>query len=160
MQNCEIRRQTFQASVADWILSTFGEEIAKSRDERNHRFLEEALELVQSLGATKQECHDLVDYVFNRAEGEPAQEVGGVVVCLAALCNAAGLDMLECSLAELDRIDDALIMDKIKQKHKGKPKFGRLRWQDVSSPWDTAKGMTIEQLRALHEQKWSKIAPE
>ncbi|WP_318868527.1 hypothetical protein RWE87_13540 [Sinorhizobium meliloti] len=155
MQKIEPRRPTYQDAVAKWLLSTFGEKIANDPDERNQRFLEEAVELVQSLGATKQECHELVDYVFSRSKGEPAQEVGGVIVCLAALCNVAGLDMLECSLTELDRIDNALTMDKIKQKHKGKPKFGRLRFRDVGSPWDSLKDMTVEQQHAM----WSKIVP-
>ena len=39
-----------------------------------HRFLEEALELVQACGATASEAHQLVDYVYGRPVGEPAQE--------------------------------------------------------------------------------------
>ncbi|MDW9491720.1 hypothetical protein [Sinorhizobium meliloti] len=148
---------TFQSKVGQWIVDCFGEEVAKSQDERNHRFLEEALELVQSLGATKQECHDLVEYVFDREKGEPAQEVGGVTVCLAALCNAAGLDMEACADSELNRIDNDETKAKIREKHAGKPKFGRFRFRDAGSPWDAAKDMTVEQYRALHEQDWSKI---
>lgn len=129
----------FQNSVREWTLNTFGPRIANSPDERNHRFLEEALELVQALGATREECHDLVDYVFSRDVGDPEQEVGGVMVCLASLCNVAGLDMQECADLEFIRIDNEEIMAKIRKKHAAKPRFGRLRWvspQQTMSPVD------------------------
>ena len=77
----------FQSRVAPWLGVCFTPEIAVSPTERNHRFLEEALELVQSTGCTRSEAHQLVDYVFGRVVGEPRQEVGGVQVTLAALCS-------------------------------------------------------------------------
>ncbi|MDC6128597.1 hypothetical protein PPH41_11610 [Burkholderia gladioli] len=86
-------REPFQARVQPWMLECFGPTIAADTIERNHRFLEEALELVQSLGCTASEAHQLVDYTFGRPIGEPAQEVGGVMVTLAALCLAKTLDM-------------------------------------------------------------------
>lgn len=94
----------FQGRVAPWMQECFGPVISADKVERNHRFLEEALELVQSTGCTQSEAHQLVDYVFGRAVGEPAQEVGGVMVTLAALCLAASLDMHEAAEAELARI--------------------------------------------------------
>lgn len=78
----------FQARVQPWLIECFGEEIALNREERNHRFLEEALELVQACDTTADEAHALVDYVFGRPVGEPSQEVGGVMLTLAALCLA------------------------------------------------------------------------
>lgn len=118
---------TYQKDIDTWTLDCFGAQIGYNADERNHRFLEESLELVQSLGATRKECHDLVDYVFGREAGEPMQEVGGVVVCLAALCNAHRLGMVKAAHTELDRIRDPEIMEKIRAKHARKPKFGRLK---------------------------------
>lgn len=55
---------TFQERVGPWMLACFGEQISRDPVERNHRFLEEALELVQSLGCTASEAHQLVDYVY------------------------------------------------------------------------------------------------
>ena len=81
----------FQASIKQWMVLCFGAVISKDTVERNHRFLEEALELVQAKGCTATEAHQLVDYVFNRPVGEPSQEVGGVMVTLAALCSASCL---------------------------------------------------------------------
>ena len=116
----------FQLDVAEWAKQAFGEEIAKDKIERNHRFLEEALELVQSLDCTREEAHQLVDYVFNRPVGDPPQEVGGVTVTLAALCAANNLHMAECSEVELNRIQQPYIMEKIRAKQAAKPNYSPL----------------------------------
>jgi hypothetical protein len=94
----------FQDRVQPWMLECFGTMIASDTRERNHRFLEEALELVQSCGATAGEAHELVDYVYDRETGEPFQEVGGVMVTLAALCLANGLNLHQAAETELARI--------------------------------------------------------
>ncbi|MCE0912015.1 MULTISPECIES: hypothetical protein [Pseudomonas] len=115
---------SFQSRVQPWLMECFGEMIAGDREERNHRFIEEALELVQALGATADEAHQLVDYVFGRAVGEPAQEVGGVMVTLAALCLANGLDMHQLAETELARIWTKV--EQIRAKQASKPQFGPL----------------------------------
>ena len=75
----------FQERVWPWVAACFGPMIAVDPLERNHRFLEEALELCQACGATAQQAHQLVDYVFARDVGEREQEVGGIMVTLAGL---------------------------------------------------------------------------
>jgi len=124
--------ESFQARVQPWMMDCFGPEISADRQERNHRFLEEALELVQACGATASEAHQLVDYVFNRPIGEPAQEVGGVTVTLAALCLANGLDMHKAAETELARISEPAIRDKIRAKQAAKPKHAPL--PEASAP--------------------------
>lgn len=94
----------FQYRVKPWITECFGPEISGDQQERNHRFLEEALELVQACGATASEAHQLVDYVYGRPVGDKIQEIGGVMVTLAALCLAHGLNMHLAGEAELQRI--------------------------------------------------------
>lgn len=111
----------FQARVWSWALECFGEVVAKCRDERNHRFVEEALELAQSLGCTASEAHQLVDYVWGRPAGDPAQEVGGVMVTLAVLCQAHGLDMHAAGEDELARIWTKV--EQIRAKQAAKPKY-------------------------------------
>lgn len=113
------RASSFQDRVQPWLLACFGEMIAGDREERNHRFLEEALELVQACGCTASEAHQLVDYVFGREVGEPRQEVGGAMVTLAALCLANGLDMHDAGEAELARIWTKV--DAIRAKQAAKP---------------------------------------
>lgn len=117
----------FQADVHSWLTQCLGHEVAADKRERNHRFLEEALELVQSLGCTRDEVLQLVDYVFGdpvakvpaRPVGDPPQEVGGVMVTLAALCNANNMDMKACAVAELTSIWTR--MDQIRAKQAAKP---------------------------------------
>ncbi len=114
----------FQAKVAEWLKACFGEDVAHDKVERIHRFMEEALELFQSLGGTKSEALQLVDYVFSRPWGEPTQEVGGVATTLMALCFAHGFDAQQCAETELSRIWEKI--EKIRAKQKAKPKFSVL----------------------------------
>lgn len=115
---------SFQARVQPWMLATFGPEIPSDRAERNHRFLEESLELVQACGCTASEAHQLVDYVFGRPIGEQAQEVGGVMITLAALCLAQELDMHAAGEMELTRIWTKV--EAIRAKQAAKPKHSPL----------------------------------
>ncbi|WP_244129232.1 hypothetical protein [Burkholderia gladioli] len=142
-------REQFQARVQPWMMECFGPTIAADRVERNHRFLEEALETVQSLGCTASEAHQLVDYTFGRPVGEPAQEVGGVMVTLAALCLANTLDMHAAGETELARISEPATVLKIRAKQAAKPKHSPLpqavttrapyEWRDTG-PLETGDG--------------------
>lgn len=114
----------FQVRVRDWMTKCFGRDIAEDVTERNHRFLEEALELVQSQGCTASEAHQLVDYVYGRPMGDSPQEVGGVMVTLAALCDAIDIDMLDAAEKELARIWTRI--DQIRAKQAAKPRHSPL----------------------------------
>lgn len=114
----------FQQRVKPWMMACFGEIIAADAIERNHRFLEEALELVQACGCTASEAYELVDYTFGRQVGDKNQEVGGVMVTLAALCLAQGLDMHSAGETELARIWTKV--EQIRAKQAAKPQFGPL----------------------------------
>lgn len=124
--NSKLNHSPFQVRVRPWMLECFGETIANDGQERNHRFLEEALELVQACGSTVAEAHSLVEYVFCRPIGEPMQETGGVMITLAALCLANGIDMHQAGEIELDRISLPEVMTRIREKQKTKPAFGPL----------------------------------
>jgi hypothetical protein len=115
---------SFQQRVQPWMMACFGPEISSDTVERNHRFIEEALELVQACGCTQSEAHQLVDYVYGRPVGEKHQEVGGVMVTLAALCLAQGLDMQDAGETELARIWTKV--EKIRAKQAAKPKHSPL----------------------------------
>jgi hypothetical protein len=122
--NCEHFTASLQARVSIWMAACFGPVISGDRVERNHRFIEEALELVQACGCTAGDAHSLVDYVYGRATGERRQEVGGVIVTLAALCSAQGMDMEECGEAELARVWTKV--EQIRAKQAAKPKASPL----------------------------------
>lgn len=115
---------SFQYRVKPWMAECFGAEISGDQQERNHRFLEEALELVQACGATASEAHQLVDYVYGRPVGDKIQEIGGVMVTLAALCLAHGLNMHIAGETELQRIWTNV--DQIREKQAAKPKHSPL----------------------------------
>lgn len=110
--------RTFQRRVGGWVIACFGGEIAKNKAERNHRFLEEALELVQACGCSKEDALILVDYVYGRDIGKPHQEVGGVMITLTALCNANGIDLNDAAEDELERVYDKIELIRKKQAAK------------------------------------------
>ena len=146
MEACK-KQPTFQQRVAPWMQECFGEVKSKDSIERNHRFLEESLELVQSLGCTQSEAHQLVDYVFSRPVGEPMQEVGGVMVTIAALCLAAGMDMHEAGEVELARIWTCI--DKIRAKQAEKPKNSPL--PEACEKQQTSEIERLRQQIAIYE---------
>jgi hypothetical protein len=121
--------KSFQERVADWGRAAFGEQMIVEtslsvKAERCHRFMEESLELVQAAGTTKEEVLQLVDYVYSRPVGELPQEIGGTLVCLAALCWKFGEDMDALGEQELARIWTKI--DAIRAKRAAKPEFGPL----------------------------------
>lgn len=101
--NLRMAESLFQRRVAEWMAACFPSSGYTNRAERTHRFLEEALELAQATGCSGLDAHRLVDYVFSRNVGQPEHEVGGVMVTLAGLCAAAGIDMNEAADQELAR---------------------------------------------------------
>lgn len=86
---------TYQTRVCEWLLACFGNEIARDR------------------------AVALVDYVFSRPPGQPAQEVGGVMTTLAALCAAVDIDMAAAGETELARVWTKI--DAIRAKQAAKP---------------------------------------
>jgi len=85
--------QVYQKNVMEWLIKSFGEKSATSDHGRTTKFLEEAIELVQSLDLEKEFVHRMVDYVYAREKGEPYQEVGCLVICLAGLCESLNLGL-------------------------------------------------------------------
>lgn len=111
--------EQYQARAADWAKECFGLELATNRPQRNHRFLEEALELVQACELSREDAHSLVDYVYDRPVGDRAQEAGGAMLTLSLLCNAQGLDMNDCGANELERVLGCI--DKVRERQLKKP---------------------------------------
>lgn len=147
------KRGQFQARVKPWMDACFGPAISADRTERNHRFIEESLELVQANGCSRSEAHQLVDYVYDRPEGELHQEIGGVMVTLAALCLASDEDMHKAGETELARVWTKV--EQIRAKQAAKPKHSPLP-QSVESPTvraETADARVARLEEALGEAK-------
>jgi len=118
---------TFPERVDRWLCNTFGLIIARDPEERNHRFIEEALELVQANGYTKEQAQAALDYVYSRPLGAIKQEVGGVMVCLAGLCEAAKVNLFQACDEELLRCWEN--QEKIQAKHAAKPEAIRGKYR-------------------------------
>lgn len=113
------QHMSLQSRVWVWMQACFGEKIARDKLERCHRFYEEATELVQAGGMSRDDAHRLVDYTYSRPVGAIDQEVGGVSMTLAALCLAYDLDMHAAGEREIVRVWS--IIDKIRAKQAAKP---------------------------------------
>lgn len=96
--------ESYQSEVHRWALECFGRECVMDTAERNMRFAEEAMELVQACGMPRRAAHAMVDWVYERPAGTPFAEVGGVMTTLTALCTAHGVDLDRAAYAELRRV--------------------------------------------------------
>lgn len=112
--------QVFQLLVRRWVVRAFGIEVANDKSERTFRFLEEALELGQANGTTQDQAHALVEYVYGRPVGCGRQEVGGVLLTLAGLCDAYGWKMHEEAAAEITRVNRPEVLEKVRLKQAAK----------------------------------------
>lgn len=121
--------ETFQSRVEPWFLQCFPPSVCINKIERADRFGEEAIELMQviyvlfghlSNEESRKRSHTLVDYVHDRPVGELHQEIGGVMVTLAALCMVMGRNMHQDGETELARISEPAVIDKIRKKQDSK----------------------------------------
>lgn len=115
--------KSYQHRVEEWLKACFPLSVRENRQERTHRFLEEALELAQANACSRDDALALVEYVYSRPTGKPDLEVGGVMVTLASLCSATHIDMDDAGDRELkknwERID--IIREKQASKPHGSP---------------------------------------
>lgn len=118
-QSAAAQLLAFQKGVDGWMDVCFNEAIKADIQERCDRFIEEALEFVQAVGYSAERAHALVDYTFGRPVGEINQEVGGVMVTLAAMCNTLGIVIGAAAEAELARVWTKV--DAIRAKQAAKP---------------------------------------
>lgn len=146
---------TFQARNAAWMAEAMADD-PTDLPERVARFGEEALELQQALGQTREDSHALVDYVFDRPAGQPAQEMGGTMTTLALLAVVARLDMVECGERELARCSTAAVLAKIRGKRAGRAGRGPL---PGITPAIVA-GETFDTIRQWAEETFGPITPE
>lgn len=73
-----------------WLRDTMGSEIANDVGERNWRFAEEAVELLQACGMKVEDLLRVVATVYEKEPGDPAVEIGDVLCCLYPLATARG----------------------------------------------------------------------
>lgn len=109
--------------VGNWITSIFSTANLMDPRERSFRFLEESLELFQSMDRTKEEALNLVNYVYSRPkEPDISTEVGGVITTLMGVCQCMSIDPEQAYKTDsLKRWDS---MDKIRAKQAYKYNIG------------------------------------
>ena len=108
-----------QIEVERLVRATWGDKSFESANERCARVHEEAAELFQSVGGTREVAHKIVDMVFDKPIGDTKQEVAGVAFTLLALCANKELRLDEVFAAEITRFkakDPNVFRDKQKLK--------------------------------------------
>lgn len=109
----------FQDAIWAWMQECFDSTVQSDIVERQDRFLEEVFELLQSLDYPRDRIRALEHYVYNRPQGLPFQEVGGVGITLAAMLTPLGISMGDAFKWEHDRIWTKV--DAIREKQRTKP---------------------------------------
>ena len=104
-----------------WMEKCFGTSpellaLKSSVTERVARIVEEMTELAQSEGITRDEVVRLVDDVYAREIGDPRQELGGVMICLAAYAYTKGFSLQDEWSAEYRRIGHPDKIEKIRAR--------------------------------------------
>jgi hypothetical protein len=112
--------ETHQSKVTAWAHRIFGYQVASNVPERSLRFVEEATELAQACGSTREELHRLIDYVYARPVGEPAKEIAGSLVTLYVLASALDVDVDEVVDTELVRINTPEVIERVLRRQKEK----------------------------------------
>ena len=100
-------RDIRQTRLLNWALAMFGDMEGfdtASTEERLERFLEEAIELAQSLDMPKERLIHWVHYVYNRPKGDPSQEFGGVMVTANMLAEVSRISMAAEEIRETKRV--------------------------------------------------------
>lgn len=100
MEQARLRRQRI---VTNWCHQAFGADQCGVK-QRALRMLEESVEAYQAAGCDEEMGHRLVSYVFNRAPGNLAQELGGVGLTVLALAEAASLNADDEERLEIARV--------------------------------------------------------
>lgn len=87
----------------EWATDMFGE-VARDPRERALRFLEESVELAQSLGIDDAATSAVIRRVYARPPGDLVREFGQVQACFEMLALVSGVDVDAEVSAEFDRV--------------------------------------------------------
>lgn len=112
---------SLQDRLSNWLVNCVGQEAALDKNERDARFLEEAIELMQARGRTKEEIMTMVDHVYSRPVGEVNQEIAGTLLTLMAVGAADEVDILELGEKEYRRVISKI--DQVRTKQLTKVRF-------------------------------------
>jgi NTP pyrophosphatase (non-canonical NTP hydrolase) len=103
MRGAHVSLTSLQCQVATWMRRCFGTDPSVDTGDRAARFMEEALELAQAAGLSRDDAIALIAYVYDRPRGRVAEEVGDVLMTLCALATARNVALSEEGRAALQR---------------------------------------------------------
>lgn len=116
-------RNERQRRVFAWAWNVFGGPVVRDVGERAERFAEEAIELVQALGLSRERVLAVVDHVYAKPPGTLEQEAGQAGVSLLALCESIGLSADACEAAEFERVS-CVPFEAMRQRQRAKAAAG------------------------------------
>lgn len=110
-ETCALRGRLLKRLVAGdrpramlaWAVDMFGQ-LARLRNERLRRFVEEAIELAHADGMSRQDFDAIADRVYSRKIGSVPQEIGQALVCLETYAESIDLCASDLADDEFDRI--------------------------------------------------------
>ncbi len=137
-------RDKRQAAIGKWVRSTFGEE-CYTHDERIMRFLEEAIELVQTEDISIERILRLAIHVYSKPKGVPYQEIGGVSITLLAYCEFLGISADTCELTEWGHIS-AINPEYFRNRHNKKADANIAARCNTEKPSDILQNSPIENI--------------
>ena len=100
----QLTGESLQTRLCAWLNECVGKRDAEDKDERDARFLEEAIELMQARGRSKEEIHQMVESVYAKPVGQVPQEIAGTLMTLFALAQSHGYDLMGLGEQEYRRI--------------------------------------------------------
>jgi NTP pyrophosphatase (non-canonical NTP hydrolase) len=93
-----------QRIMWDWGGRAFGHSHMLDLKTRALRMVEEAIELAQAAGVNESDLHSLTTQTYARPRGAVAQEIGGVLVTTAVICELIGTTVSEEMEREARRV--------------------------------------------------------
>jgi hypothetical protein len=118
----EMTTQPRPARALIWAIGVFGP-IAANPVERATRFIEEALELAQSIGVPAARAAAIHARVYARAPGFSTMEIGQAALTLELLAEAIGMNLDASADAELARVR-AISNEEWQRRHDAKVRAG------------------------------------
>jgi hypothetical protein len=111
----QLHVRTYQERVAEAHHALFADD-PTDIEERRDRYAEESNEVLQAFGMSREDMHKLVDYTWGRPVGEHDKEIGAALVTLTSLCVVAGVDLMSCGEAELEKLQRPETIARIRAK--------------------------------------------
>lgn len=108
-------RDRRQSIVLAWATRMFGQ-CTTQLTERALRVVEEAIEVGQAAGLTKEQVQRLIDRVYSRPAGDVREELGGLLVTCLAICEVMRISGDDLERDEMERVL-SLPEEKVREKH-------------------------------------------